>query len=174
MMHLIFGCWYVPRLQPCSVTHRFAQIPDVKEFFYNWKAGQYAHTKLANALFSKELNRHLQPHGVSSCAVDPGGVNSSIWDRGGPLSKPPLRTIISGLYAPPSDGASAVVHAASSQWKPTSPVCLSVTLCLSGIITMQDDHYFFARGMFASPLVTLNRCHTAMFILHLRPAVSEA
>mmetsp|Transcript_29231 Transcript_29231/g.73454 ORF Transcript_29231/g.73454 Transcript_29231/m.73454 type:complete len:347 (-) Transcript_29231:618-1658(-) len=124
-----------------SVTHRVAVLDDAKEFLYNWRKGQYQHTKLANALFSSELNRRLLPLGVQSCAVDPGGVNSSIWDRGGFLSRPPFRTIIGALYAPPSDGATAVVHAATSPWKPRSP----------------DDHFFFARGMFASPLVTWNR-----------------
>lgn len=97
-------------------------LDDAKEFLYNWRKGQYQHTKLANALFSSELNRRLLPLGVQSCAVDPGGVNSSIWDRGGFLSRPPFRTIIGALYAPPSDGATAVVHAATSPWKPRSPV----------------------------------------------------
>lgn len=124
-----------------SVTHRFATLDDPKEFLFNWRRGKYQDTKLANALFSSELNRRLLPHGVQSCAVDPGGVNSSIWDRGGVFAKPPIRNIIGALFAPPSDGASAVIHAATAHWTPDAP----------------EDHYFFARGMFASPLVTWNR-----------------
>lgn len=107
---------------PISVTGRLVAIPDAKEFLFNWREGQYAHTKLAQVIFSSELHKRLQPLGVNSCAVDPGGVNSSIWDRGGMLSKPPIRNIIGALYAPPSDGASAVIHAASAPWTSQSPV----------------------------------------------------
>mmetsp|Transcript_34065 Transcript_34065/g.96543 ORF Transcript_34065/g.96543 Transcript_34065/m.96543 type:complete len:345 (+) Transcript_34065:213-1247(+) len=123
-----------------SVTHRLVAIDDAKEFLFNWRKGTYAHTKLGNVFFSQELHRRLHPHGVDSCAVDPGGVNSSIWDRGGMLSRPPFRSIISALYAPTSDGASAVVHAATAPWQAASP----------------EDHHFFARGLFASPCVAWN------------------
>uniref|UniRef100_A0A061SEA7 Ww domain-containing oxidoreductase n=1 Tax=Tetraselmis sp. GSL018 TaxID=582737 RepID=A0A061SEA7_9CHLO len=124
-----------------SITHRFVKIPDVHEFLYNWKKGTYAHTKLANVLFSRELHKRLHSHGVDSCAVDPGGVNSSIWDRGGIFSRPPLRNVIHAVYAPPSDGAKSVVHAAVAPWTSKN----------------KYDHYTFARGMFANPLVTWNR-----------------
>ncbi|XP_075265339.1 uncharacterized protein LOC142357670 [Convolutriloba macropyga] len=123
-----------------SVTHRFVTIRDAKEFLFNWRKGTYADTKQANVFFSQELHRRLQPLGVDSCAVDPGGVNSSIWDRGGVFSRPPIRSIIAAVYAPPADGASAVVYAATAPWHAASP----------------EDHHFFARGLFASPAVTWN------------------
>ena len=42
--------------------------------------------------------------------MDPGGVASNIW-QGSIFSKPPFSWVIGGLYAPPSDGAKAAVHA---------------------------------------------------------------
>lgn len=100
-----------------SVMHRFGCIKDTESFLTSWDQGsKYANTKLANAVFAFELHRRLAPHGVVSCAVDPGGVASSIWKSSKLLSTGPIGWLINLIYAPPSDGATAVVHAASCVW----------------------------------------------------------
>ena len=73
-------------------------------------------TKLGNVLFAYELQRRLGKRGVHSCAVDPGSVATNIYD-GSLFSRQPLRWLIRTLYAPPSDGAAAVVHAACAPWE---------------------------------------------------------
>jgi NAD(P)-dependent dehydrogenase (short-subunit alcohol dehydrogenase family) len=101
-----------------SVTHRYGLIlPDIDNFFKTWKLGSfYPNTKLANVLFSYELTRRLGSYGLQSCAVDPGGVASNIW-KNSVFSKAPLSWVIKNLYAPPSDGAAAVVYAATVDWE---------------------------------------------------------
>lgn len=47
--------------------------------------------------------------------MDPGGVSTNIWQNSA-FDKPPLSYFIRNLYAPPSDGAAAVVHAATVPW----------------------------------------------------------
>ena len=47
--------------------------------------------QLANLFFAYELQRRLGEYGVQSCAVDPGAVNTNIWQasrlsRDGPIS----------------------------------------------------------------------------------------
>lgn len=40
-------------------------IQDPKAFLFDWDAGQYAETKLANVLFTYEAQRRLAPLGIS-------------------------------------------------------------------------------------------------------------
>ena len=47
--------------------------------------------------------------------MDPGGVSTNIWQNSA-FDKPPLSYFIRNLYTPPSDGAAAVVHAATVPW----------------------------------------------------------
>ena len=74
-------------------------------------------TKLANALFAHELQRRLGGRGVASCAVDPGSVATNIYAGSALFSRQPLRWLIQNFYAPPSDGAAAVIHAACTPWE---------------------------------------------------------
>jgi WW domain-containing oxidoreductase len=101
-----------------SVTHRYGLIlPDIDTFLKTWKLGSfYPNTKLANVLFAYELTRRLGSYGLQSCAVDPGGVASNIW-KNSVFGKAPLSWVIGNLYAPPSDGAAAVVYAATVDWE---------------------------------------------------------
>lgn len=49
---------------------------------------------------------------LQSCAVDPGGVASNIWNAPNSwAAKPPTSWVVNNIYAPISDGATAVVHA---------------------------------------------------------------
>lgn len=102
-----------------SVTHRYGLIlpTDIDTFLKTWKLGSfYPNTKLANVLFSYELTRRLGSYGLQSCAVDPGGVASNIW-KNSAFSRAPLSWVIGNLYAPPIDGAAAVVYAATVDWE---------------------------------------------------------
>ena len=74
-------------------------------------------TKLANVLFAHELGRRLGGRGVRSCAVDPGSVATNIYARSALFSRQPLRWLIQTFYAPPADGAAAVIHAACAPWE---------------------------------------------------------
>ena len=74
-------------------------------------------TKLANVLFAYELQRRLGVQGVRSCAVDPGSVATNIYAGSALFSRQPLRWLIKTFYAPPADGAAAVVHAACAPWE---------------------------------------------------------
>ncbi|GAB4813415.1 hypothetical protein N2152v2_000461 [Parachlorella kessleri] len=100
-----------------SVTHRYGRAPtSLATFLQDWRQGSYyPTTKLANVLFAYELQRRLGAHGIQSCAVEPGGVATSIW-KGSRFSRPPLSWVINFLYAPPRDGAQAVIHAATMPW----------------------------------------------------------
>ena len=50
----------------------------MEDFLRVFKRGQYAHTKLANVLFTYEAQRRYAALGIENCAVDPGE-----WPRGG-------------------------------------------------------------------------------------------
>lgn len=97
-----------------SVTHRYAAIePDVRAFLRTWEHGSYAASKLANVVFANECQRRWwrAERRVSSVAVDPGAVFSNLWLRDAFFSKPPVLSLLRALYAPPADGATAVVLA---------------------------------------------------------------
>ncbi|KAL4419578.1 hypothetical protein ABPG77_003604 [Micractinium sp. CCAP 211/92] len=155
-----------------SVTHRYGWVGDVRKFLPSWRPGSYyPSTKLANVLFAYELQRRLGEHGVQSCAVDPGGVASNIW-TGSSFSRPPLSWVIGNLYAPPSDGAAAVVHAASVPWSQEREGAAAINARWAPAATQGSrsggvggrlqgraarsrlDLRFYARGLFASPAVT--------------------
>jgi WW domain-containing oxidoreductase len=168
-----------------SVTHRFAAMPAPAAFLSSWappgaQGGAYPMTKMANVLFAFELHRRLGGRGVQSCAVDPGGVASNIWQ--GKFAQPPLSWFVDHFYAPPSDGAAAVVHAASAAWEADAPAARRVNAAWNrrpGIPAARaakgltaagpgaadppaapadpEDLRFFARGLFASPAVTSTR-----------------
>jgi NAD(P)-dependent dehydrogenase (short-subunit alcohol dehydrogenase family) len=97
-----------------SVTHRYAAIaPDASAFLRTWEHGSYAASKLANVVFANECQRRWWDAGkrIVSVAVDPGAVFSNLWLRDAFFSKPPALFLLRKLYAPPTDGATAVVFA---------------------------------------------------------------
>lgn len=97
-----------------SVTHRYAAIaPDASAFLRTWEHGSYAASKLANVVFANECQRRWwdAEKRIASVAVDPGAVFSNLWLRDAFFSKPPVLFLLRKLYAPPADGATAVVLA---------------------------------------------------------------
>ncbi|KAG0627544.1 hypothetical protein M758_2G209700 [Ceratodon purpureus] len=99
-----------------SIMGRGVTIPDPEKFFKDFRAGQYAQAKLANILFSFELQRRWQVKGIQTCAVDPGAVMSDIWRRSR-FNKPPISWGMKVAFAPTWDGATPVYHAATTPLK---------------------------------------------------------
>lgn len=140
-----------------SVTHRMACLGDPDTYLTNWSQGRhYGLSKLVNALFAFEFERRLRAAGldnVHSCAVDPGGVKSQIWQGSGVFSRPPVSTVINALYAPNEDGALPVVHAATVVWGADAPGAAAVNAA-RGAGGEGDGARFYARGAFGWPGVT--------------------
>ncbi|KAL6757973.1 hypothetical protein V8C86DRAFT_3025833 [Haematococcus lacustris] len=126
-----------------SLTGRTCVLGDPRVFMASWHHSWYKHTKLANVLHAFELQRRLGPLGVTSCAMDPGGVNTAIWSST-LFSSFPIKQIINQLYAPASDAAEVVLHAACVPW---------ALEALPGVAPAEDLR-FYARGLDTSPLVT--------------------
>ena len=82
-----------------SVMHRFSSAQALLSDVENRRRSRrvYAHSKLAQVLFSFELHRRYFTHpdgGVASVAVNPGGVNSTIWR----YIPPPLSWVTTVLF----------------------------------------------------------------------------
>jgi retinol dehydrogenase 12 len=71
---------------------------------------EYAVSKLANVLFTKELARRLEGTGVTTYAVHPGTVATDVW-RGVPA---PLRWAIKKFMLTPEQGAHSTIHCATA------------------------------------------------------------
>ncbi|GAQ86264.1 dehydrogenase [Klebsormidium nitens] len=129
-----------------SVMHRMASITSADKFLRDFKHGNYTNTKLANVLFTHELQRRWGGKAIESSAVDPGSVYTRVW-RGSVWDRPPGSWLLKSIYGPPEDGAIAVNHAAVAPnrkvrpWKPS----------LGG---PDAEGRFFAKGFFASKLLT--------------------
>ncbi|OAE27912.1 hypothetical protein AXG93_3309s1080 [Marchantia polymorpha subsp. ruderalis] len=108
-------------------------------FLNKYEEGLYARTKLANALFAHEAQLRWQGQGIESSAVDPGSVYSDIW-RNQAFGRPPFSWLLKALYAPTWDGAKPVIYAAIAPY--------------SAEKKNNRPYRFFARGVFASPLIT--------------------
>ncbi|EFJ49458.1 hypothetical protein VOLCADRAFT_104328 [Volvox carteri f. nagariensis] len=130
-----------------SVTHRTIIMKNARSFLTDWRSGYYQHSKLANVLFAYELQRRLGNHGVTSCAADPGGVKSNIWDKSPMFSKGIYKTIIDLCYSPPADGAKSVVYAATVPWEKNRRVVNGTP------VLPADDLRYYSRGLFCSPLL---------------------
>ncbi|CAL5224486.1 g7180 [Coccomyxa viridis] len=144
-----------------SVTHRYGVIGNPAAFLSSSNStvgGQYPATKLANVLFTYELQRRYGTQGIQACAVDPGSVATAIYRDSKLFSAQPLKWIIEKLYAPPWDGAAAVVHVASApSWgAPAPPRGRSRMLAEwpPHMDLQQTPQWFFARGLFALPIIT--------------------
>lgn len=108
-------------------------------------AGTYGNTKLANAMFSQALYSRSGGR-IQAASVDPGGVNTGIY-RGAPfISRVVQMACDVGIMATPVDGCQAVVYAATQPW-----LAAHGSECDGKALTAP----FFARGLFASPLVTV-------------------
>ena len=142
-----------------SAAHRYASIAgDTKTFTSSGlNQGSYAATKLANVVFAYECQRRWGSVGVTSSAVDPGAVFSKLWERDAFFSKTWVLSLLRALYAPPRDGATAVVLACLAPFHESFE-----TNETNGAKSNEDDddgdsasrfrHY--ARGLFASFPVT--------------------
>eukprot|EP00899_Mesostigma_viride_P011321 jgi/Mesvir1/2018/Mv06198-RA.2 len=125
-----------------SITHRMPKgFPNIDDFLRDFRTGNYAATKLANVLFTFESQRRYHAQGISSVAVDPGGVNTNIWKNSGKFSKPPFSYLIKSTYATPADAAKVVVDASLGDHG-------------VGPKGTQGKPVFLARGFFASRLIT--------------------
>lgn len=136
-----------------SVMHRFASISDPMSFLRNADGEVYKRSKLAIVLFTYELQRRLMNHGVECHAVDPGAVHTSIFSNS-LFSTFPFNRVLGWCYAPPEDGCQAVVHASTVK----SVLPISKVPCEIEVDTSSGNISggFFARGLFASRLVTYN------------------
>src|SRR5690606_6805960 len=71
---------------------------------------EYAVSKLANVLFTKELARRLEGTGVTVYAIHPGQVATNIWHR----LPGPLRWLVTRSFLTPEQGAHSTLHCATS------------------------------------------------------------
>jgi NAD(P)-dependent dehydrogenase (short-subunit alcohol dehydrogenase family) len=71
---------------------------------------EYAQSKLANVLFTKELARRLEGTGVTTYAVHPGVVATDVWRR----VPAPLRWLIKKFMITPEEGAEASLRCATA------------------------------------------------------------
>eukprot|EP00879_Flechtneria_rotunda_P005095 GHRR01005374.1.p1 GENE.GHRR01005374.1~~GHRR01005374.1.p1 ORF type:complete len:366 (+),score=91.50 GHRR01005374.1:533-1630(+) len=129
-----------------SVTHRITTIKDARALFTDWKGGFYQHNKLANVYTAFELQRRLGARGLQACAADPGAVRTNIYNNSPKLGRGFIKTMIDNCYAPPEDGAQAVIYAATCDWdkdkrdkKDGSP------------LLPHEDLRYYARGVFTWP-----------------------
>jgi NAD(P)-dependent dehydrogenase (short-subunit alcohol dehydrogenase family) len=101
-----------------SVTHRLSGLGNgvlknesLSDMFMHDGDFLYAATKLANVFFTSYMSQRWKRSGVNihSVAVDPGSVVTGIWKN----SKWENFWLLKVLFAPASDGAQAVIHAAT-------------------------------------------------------------
>jgi retinol dehydrogenase 12 len=71
---------------------------------------EYAVSKLANVLFTKELARRLDGSGITVYALDPGQVATNIWTR----IPAPFRRLVTASFLTPEQGAFSTLHTATS------------------------------------------------------------
>ncbi|GBF90754.1 hypothetical protein Rsub_03055 [Raphidocelis subcapitata] len=133
-----------------SVTHRITRIKDARALFTDWKGGFYQHNKLANVYFAFELQRRLGARGLQACVADPGAVRTNIYNNSPKLSKGLINVMINKFYAPPEDGAKAVIHAASCDWDADRPAPAKG----KAKVAPQQDLRYYARGVFTWPQIT--------------------
>ncbi len=105
-----------------SDAHRFGKFRIDQlvrpEKFSSWVT--YGNSKLANILFSNELARRLQPLGITSNALHPGGVATSFGSDSSGLSKI-MMWLARPFFKSPEEGAQTSIYLA------TSPDVLTVT-----------------------------------------------
>lgn len=134
-----------------SIMSRFGEVGNAQDFLTSPDRGgeDYAATKLANVLFTYESQRRLAPLGIQSCAVDPGSVNTAIYRNNRVLGHGPFRAVREFFCSPPSEGAAAVVDAATVPW--AAP---AVAGSSSDADVPRRQLRFYGRGLFGTPPVT--------------------
>lgn len=105
-------------------------------------AGDYATTKLANAIFSQQLLERSKGR-IRACSVDPGGVDTGIFRHHSAIAPAARAMGALGMFATPEEGCKAVVHACVAPW----PHSAESEAALKAP--------FYARGMFACPLLSM-------------------
>lgn len=141
------------------------KLRDARAFLTDFKAGFYQHAKLANVYTAFEGQRRLGPLGVTWCAADPGAVRTAIYDNSPALGKGLANKMINAFYAPPEDGAQAVIHAATVIWDTEAPEFAAkggkAGAALKGGkkaaggkgVLPHEDLRYYARGVFTWPAV---------------------
>jgi NAD(P)-dependent dehydrogenase (short-subunit alcohol dehydrogenase family) len=99
-----------------SNAHRGAQL-DFEDLgsirhYQGWRA--YCRSKLANILFTFELDRRLQGRGVSANALHPGFVSTNIGVNHNPIMRLLYRLFIHPRTISPEEGAQTSVYLVSS------------------------------------------------------------
>lgn len=74
----------------------------------------YGRSKLANILFTYELDRRLVGREVTANAVNPGLVMTHIWRNVGPVIGPILNWLVSKNAQTPEEGAQGLIYLASA------------------------------------------------------------
>jgi retinol dehydrogenase-12 len=72
---------------------------------------EYCVSKLANVLFTKELDKRLRDQGVTTYSLHPGGVASDIWERRIPR---PIAGILKLFLISTEEGARTQLHCATA------------------------------------------------------------
>ena len=135
-----------------SVMHRAGTLRrGAARFLREWECGTYGDAKLAQVLFSYELDRRTAERGLRAVVADPGAVQTNIW-AGTPLSRRGVKPLMDRLYAPPREGAAAVLHAATAELEAPAQACVGAEPPRSSHV--ETGRLYFARGLFASAPVT--------------------
>ncbi|GAX80102.1 hypothetical protein CEUSTIGMA_g7540.t1 [Chlamydomonas eustigma] len=79
-----------------------------------WWFAKYSRSKLANVSFTLELQRRLQPKGITAYATSPGPVNTSLFRNFPWYTQWVLRPLTSALFRTPKQGAQSTLYAALS------------------------------------------------------------
>lgn len=167
MKHAGRACVQSRVVNVSSVMHRLTKYKGAKYFLQGSnRASLYADSKFANVLFTSELDSRWGPLGIRSVAVDPGSVVTGIW-KGSRWERGPWSWILNSLFAPASDGAASVVHAAivdqndspfhgGLQGKRRDRRARSTTSSPSAIGHRDNSPSFryYARGAFSWPTLT--------------------
>jgi hypothetical protein len=147
-----------------SVTHRAGTLRSgAARFLREWERGSYADSKLALTMLAYEFDRRTQQRGVRAVAVDPGAVQTGIWAHT-PLARPGVRAVMDQLYAPPREGAAAVLHAACADLDAEAAAAAdaarrgaaapATTTAATTAAHREPGRLYFARGLFARAPVT--------------------
>jgi NAD(P)-dependent dehydrogenase (short-subunit alcohol dehydrogenase family) len=135
-----------------SVTHRSGTLGlGAARFLRDWSCGTYADAKLAQVLFAYELDRRVSARAVRSVVADPGAVQTGIWANT-PLAKPAIKAVMDRLYAPPKEGAAAVLFACTADLAAEEAIAECGT---PGSRRFREaGRLYFARGLFARGPIT--------------------
>ncbi len=166
MKHAGRACVQSRVVNVSSVMHRLTKYQGAESFLKGSNpASLYADSKFANVLFTSELDSKWGPLGIRSVAVDPGSVVTGIW-KGSKWERRPWSWILNSVFAPSSDGATSLVHAATVDHS-ESPLyglprkrrdrqSCRTNSSISAINHCEDSPNFryYARGAFSWPTLT--------------------